>query len=143
MPYEFTLSVKLPAAPQIVFDAWLSSEGHTAMTGGVAHLIRTVGEPYEAWDGYITGRTLEIDPTKRILQTWRTSRFPRETEDSVVEILFTPEGDAETLLTLHHRNVPDDHTSYESSGWQEYYFEPMQRRFKWLRLKDAMQAVAR
>ncbi len=38
----------------------------------------------------------------------------------------TDEG---ALLTLVHSNVPDEQTSYEQVGWQEYYFEPMKAYF--------------
>ena len=31
---EFTVSDIIPASPDEVYRAWLSSEGHTGMTGG-------------------------------------------------------------------------------------------------------------
>ncbi len=137
MAYEFTLTVKLPASPEEVFDAWLSSEGHTAMTGGVAHMTRAVGGAFDTWDGYITGRTIEMDPGRRILQAWRTRHFTSEDGDSLIEVTLEAKGDA-TVLTLRHSKVPDGQTSYEESGWQDYYFKPMQRRFEWLRLKSTI-----
>lgn len=39
------------------------------------------------------------------------------------------EIDGSTLLTLMHANVPDEQTSYEQGGWQEYYFKPMKGYF--------------
>jgi activator of HSP90 ATPase len=137
MPYEFTLTVKLSATPREVYDAWLSSEAHTAMTGGVAHINPTVSGAFDAWDGYITGKTLELDPGRRILQTWRTRHFAPNDPDSTIEVVLAPERDS-TLLTLKHSNVPDGQTSYEESGWRQYYFEPMKRRFEWLRLKATL-----
>lgn len=137
MAYQFTLKVKLPASPKQVFDAWLSSEEHTAMTGGAAHIDPTVEGVFDAWDGYITGKTLELDPGRSIRQTWRTSHFASGDPDSTIEIVLEPEGDS-TLLTLIHSNVPDGQTSYEDTGWQRHYFEPMQRRFEWLRLNATM-----
>ncbi len=137
MPYEFKLTTRLPASPQDVFDAWMSSEGHTAMTGGLAHVGTEVGTSFDAWDGYISGKTIELEPGKRIRQTWRTAHFSAEDEDSIIGVELKPDGDV-TILTLTHSNVPDEHTSYEETGWQTYYFEPMFRRFEWLRLRSNM-----
>ncbi|MBI3249726.1 MAG: SRPBCC domain-containing protein [Deltaproteobacteria bacterium] len=137
MAYEFTLTATLSASPREVFDAWLSSEGHTAMTGGVAHIDPTVGGSFDAWDAYITGKTLALDPGRRIRQTWRTLNFTPNDPDSTIEVVLEPVGDS-TLLTLIHSNVPDGQTRYEEGGWQQFYFEPMKRRFEWLRMRATM-----
>lgn len=137
MPYDFTLTTILPGAPQPVYESWMSSEGHTAMTGGVAHIGKEVGTRFDAWDGYISGETVELVPGQRIRQTWRTAHFGPDDVDSVIEIELKAEGEG-TLLTLTHSNVPDGQTSYEESGWRQYYFEPMKRRFEWLRLRQSM-----
>ena len=81
MTYDFTLSCALPAAPEAVYDAWLDSAAHSAMTGGEAKIRRRVGDRYSAWDGYIEGATLELVPGKRIVQFWRTSEFEASDPD--------------------------------------------------------------
>ncbi|MGK2942821.1 MAG: SRPBCC domain-containing protein [Immundisolibacter sp.] len=131
MTYEFTLTVRLAATAQEIFDAWLSSDGHTAMTGGVAHASPHVGDAFDAWDGYITGKTVALDPGRRIVQTWQTRHFSPDDADSSIEITLEPDADS-TLLTPHHSKVPAGQTSYQESGWRQHYFEPMQRRFDWL-----------
>ena len=83
-----------------------------------------IGAEVSAWDGYISGRNLELVPGQRIVQSWRTSEFADEQGDSVITILLQ-EADEGTLLTLEHSNVPDEQRSYEETGWQENYFEPM------------------
>lgn len=137
MAYQFSLKVKLPASPQEVFDAWLSSEAHTAMTGGTAHIDPKIGGAFDAWDGYIRGKTLALDSGRSIKQSWRTAHFGPDDPDSIIEVLLEPDGDS-TLLTLIHSEVPDGQTSYEEEGWSQYYFEPMQRRFEWLRLRNSL-----
>ena len=102
MPYEFKLTTRLPANPQDVFDAWMSSEGHTAMTGGLAHVGTEVGTSFDAWDGYISGKTIELEPGKRIRQTWRTAHFSAEDEDSIIGVELKQDGDV-TILTLTHQ----------------------------------------
>ena len=74
--------------------------------------------------GYISGRNVELIPSERIVQSWRTSEFDDEDEDSVITVVLEPVG-GETLLTLEHSNVPDEYSSYEEGGWESNYFEPM------------------
>ena len=64
-----------------------------------------VGADVAAWDGYITGRNLELVPGERIVQTWRTTEFDDELEDSIVTVLLQETEDG-TLLRLEHSNVP-------------------------------------
>ena len=88
MKTEFDVSALIPATPKEVYAAWLDSEKHTNMTGGKAEVTDVIGATFQAWDGYIEGINLELDPGKRILQHWRTSEFEDEDEDSLLEVLF-------------------------------------------------------
>jgi len=128
MSYDFALTCDLPAPPAKVYAAWLSSEGHSAMTGAEAEVSDVVGAPYTAWDGYIEGRNLELVAPTKIVQSWRTSEFTAADADSTVTVELAPTA-AGTKLTLTHRNVPDGQTSYEKHGWREFYFEPMKAYF--------------
>ena len=128
MENEFTVSTLLAAAPEKVFRAWLSSDGHTAMTGSPARVDPRVGGAFTAWDGYISGRTVALKPYTRILQDWRTTEFPEDSPDSQIEIILEPvEGG--TKLTLTHRNIPEGQTESYRSGWVESYFQPMKEYF--------------
>jgi len=124
MPYSFTLTTTIPASPQEVYDAWLDSLAHSEMTGGAATMSDVIGADVSAWDKYITGRNIELIPGERIVQSWRTSEFGAEHEDSIITLTLEPVEEG-TLLTLEHTNVPEEHRSYEEGGWQENYFEPM------------------
>jgi len=124
MPYSFRLTATIPASPQDIYETWLDSLGHSEMTGGEATMSDELGAEVSAWDGYISGRNLELIPGERIVQSWRTEEFDDEHEDSIVTIVLT-EVDDGTLLTLEHSNVPDEQRSYEEGGWQSNYFEPM------------------
>jgi uncharacterized protein YndB with AHSA1/START domain len=132
MPYSYTLSTVIPASPAEIYRAWLDSILHSEMTGGEANMSDEVGVDVSAWDGYITGRNLELVADERIVQSWRTAEFDEAFEDSIVTILLQETEDG-TLLTLEHSNVPDDQKSYEEGGWQSNYFEPMIAYFAGLR----------
>ena len=106
MGYDFEVSDIVPATPDDIYEAWMSSDGHSAMTGAEAHVDPTVGGAFDAWDGYITGRTIALEPGRRIVQSWRTSEFADEHDDSQIEVLLEPVGEG-TRITVRHTNVPD------------------------------------
>lgn len=128
VPYDFRLTTIIPASPQEIYDAWLDKLGHSEMTGSEAITSEELGAEISAWDGYISGRNLELVPGERIVQSWRTTEFADEHADSIISLVLE-EVDGGTRLTLVHTNVPDEQTSYEQGGWQQYYFEPMQEYF--------------
>ncbi len=127
MAYEFTVSDVVPASPEAVYDAWMSSEGHAAMTGAEASIDPRVGGAFTAWDGYIEGRTLLLDPGHRIVQSWRTSEFEPGDPDSEIEVTFEAVA-AGSKITLRHSKVPDGQSGYEQ-GWRDNYFDPMREHF--------------
>jgi uncharacterized protein YndB with AHSA1/START domain len=128
VPYVYTLTTTIPATAQEIYDAWLDSLAHSEMTGSEASMSDEVGAEVSAWDGYITGRNLELVPGERIVQSWRTTEFTDEHGDSIVTLTLE-DADGETLLTLVHSDVPDDQTNYEEGGWQGHYFDPMREYF--------------
>ena len=103
---EFTLKTKIDTSAEKIYSSWLSSEGHSKMTGGMANISDKIGDNFTAWDGYIEGKNIELEPYKRILQSWRTSQFLENEQDSQLEILLN-EVDGQTELTLIHTNVPE------------------------------------
>jgi len=125
---EFTLKTKLQATSKQVYKAWLSTQGHTKMTGGAAFVSDKVGDEFTAWDGYIRGKNLKLEPYKRIVQAWRSSNFTEDEEDSQIEITLS-EINGETELTLTHTNVPVSGEHY-IQGWDEHYFQPMKSYFR-------------
>jgi uncharacterized protein YndB with AHSA1/START domain len=124
MAYDFEVSDVVPAPPEVVYRAWLSSVEHSAMTGGEAHIDDREGGEFDAWDGYIHGTTLTLEPSTRIVQSWRTANFTDEHGDSTIEVLFEGEGEG-TRVRVRHSNVPEDQLGYENGGWQKSYFDPM------------------
>lgn len=128
MVYDFEVSAVVPATGEEVFRTWMSSDLHTAMTGGDALVNPEVGGRFSAWGEYITGRTVELEPFKRIVQEWRTSEFADDQGDSQIEITLEPVSEG-TLVRIRHTNVPDDLKGYEQGGWPENYFDPMRAYF--------------
>jgi activator of HSP90 ATPase len=129
MPFDFTVCDVIPATPQEIYDAWLDSRGHENITGGKqATMSAGLGEQFTVWNGFITGRNLELDRPRRIVQSWRTTRFKAEDADSRIEVLLEPVVPG-TRIIVRHTNVPDGQTSYRDGGWQRSYFDPMKAHF--------------
>ena len=125
---EFTIKTKIKATAIEIYTSWLSSEGHTKMTGGMASISDKVGDSFTTWDGYIKGKNIALEPNRRIVQSWRTSDFEDKEEDSQIEILLN-EVDGETNLTLIHTNLPESGAHYKK-GWDDHYFQPMKAYFR-------------
>jgi len=129
MKNGFTLSEIIPAKPSEIYEAWLSSEGHTAMTDSPAKVDGNVGGKFSAWEGYIFGTTLELTLNQRIVQTWRTSEFPDDAPDSHLEVLLEEVAQG-TKVKLIHRDMPEDQVDSYRQGWEDFYFKPMKEYFK-------------
>ncbi len=125
---EFTLKTNIKATAKQIYKSWLSTQRHTKMTGSPAFVSDKVGETFKAWEGYITGQNIELEPYNKIVQSWRSSKFEDNERDSQIEISLA-EHDEETTLTLKHTNVPESGDHYKN-GWEAHYFEPMRQYFE-------------
>lgn len=114
--------------PGEIYDAFLNSKKHSEMTGSKATADAHVGGKFTAWDGYIFGKNLELDPGKRILQEWETTEWPEGAEPSHLEWTFA-EKDGGTEVTMVHSKVPASQADSYRQGWNDYYFNPMKDYF--------------
>jgi activator of HSP90 ATPase len=127
MSIAFEVSEVFPAPQEVLYSAWLSSEEHSQMTGSLAIVSANVGDSFEAWDGYIQGKNLELERPSRILQSWRTTEFEESDEDSLLEIMFEKDGSG-TKITIRHSALPEHGMQYQQ-GWIDSYFSPMKEYF--------------
>lgn len=121
---KITVSVELPATKEVIFHAWLDSAKHSAFTGSEAVIDPSIGGNFTAWEGYISGKTTELEAPNRIVQTWRTTEFSDADADSILEIHLQTITTG-TLMTLVHSNIPDGQAEMYREGWEDYYFRPM------------------
>ena len=90
MPDSLQVEMLVAAEPQRVFATWLDAKEHATFTGGGEAVVEPwTGGRFISWDGYIHGILLGVDTVaRRIVQTWRTSEFPKESRDSRLVIEF-------------------------------------------------------
>jgi uncharacterized protein YndB with AHSA1/START domain len=116
------------ATSRLIFEAWMDSRKHATFTGDTADIQPGIGGEFKISDGYITGKTLELEPNHRIVQSWRTTEFPKDAPDSWLEVLLTdsPEG---CYMILNQKDLPEDQVESYKSGWEEYYIHPLIKYF--------------
>jgi activator of HSP90 ATPase len=121
-------TVTFNASPHEVYEALMDSKKHAAFTGAAAEISRQVGGEYTAYDGYITGRNLELVPDKKIVQSWRAVDWEDGALSTITfELTPVPEG---TRLDFTHVDLPDGTEAEFTQGWIENYWEPMKRFFE-------------
>jgi len=127
MKEAFEMKAEFPVKASTIYNAWLDSKTHSEMTGDEASCSNKEGEEFSAWDGYIEGKNIQLIKNEKIIQSWRTSDFKNNDEDSeiIIEIQDIEEG---CELLLKHRNIPEGQPDYKQ-GWMDHYFNPMKTYF--------------
>ena len=124
-----TQKVIIPkATPKQVYDAYVDSKKHSEFTDSKATGKPVVGGKFTAWDGYISGKFLELEDGKRVVQEWTSTDFPEDYPPSKLELTFceVPKG---TEILMVHSNVPKDQEDDTIDGWTEFYWEPLKKYF--------------
>lgn len=121
----------LPCSPKEAYDAWMDSKTHGEIIDGTAVIDPKVGGKFDLWDGYLIGKTIELDPDKhRIVQEWRddSTDWP-EGYYSKITLEFKPHGGKETKLLFSHTGIPEKHVKTIDQGWEDYYWASMKKYF--------------
>lgn len=124
MKNRITISTVLPVTAEVLYIGWLTGRIHTAFTGAKATASKKTGGKFTAWDGYITGKNVELESNVRIVQTWRSSEFSPEDADSLLEVCFSAAKKG-TKITIIHSNIPNGQAERYKQGWSDFYFTPM------------------
>jgi activator of HSP90 ATPase len=128
MTEKLKMSATISAKPEEIYESWLDSKKHSEMTGSEAKVQPRINGRFTAWDGYIEGKTVEMDPGRRIVQKWRTTDFPSGSPDSNVEIILE-EVEKGTKIVLIHTEIPEGQKDDYKQGWKDFYFDPMKDYF--------------
>ena len=125
---KLKMSATIPARPEEIYESWLDSQKHSDMTGSEAKVNPKINGKFTAWDGYIEGRTIELEAGRRIVQKWRTTDFPDDSPDSTVEIVLE-KVEKGTKIVLIHTEIPTGQKDGYKQGWKDFYFDPMRDYF--------------
>jgi len=121
--------VVIPASPEEVYDAFIDARKHSEFTGSKATCDPTVGGKFTAWDGYISGRNLELEKGKRIVQEWVTAEWPKGYPSSTLELTFRKVKGG-TQVRMVHSHVPEEQADDYKQGWVDNYWELLKDHFQ-------------
>ena len=108
----------IPATPADVYAAITNPLTIQLWTGEAATMSTVPDTEFSMWDGSITGRNLEFESDKKIVQQWY---FGDQEEASIVTIKLHPHKHG-TSAELIHTNIPDEAFDDITEGWQDAYF---------------------
>ncbi len=126
---EINQKVVFYTTPEKVYNAIMNSELHGKFTGSPAEIGEKPGDAYSAYDGYITGEILQLEPFHRIIKTWiaHEDGWP-ENHISVVNFEFNPIASGTEMIFIQ-TGVPAEKKESITQGWIDFYWEPMQDMF--------------
>lgn len=108
----------IPASPEDVYLALTTESTIRLWTGDNAEMTAEPGTEFSLWDGSISGKNLEFEPGKKIVQEWY---FGDQEEPSIVTIKLHPDKNG-TSAELRHTNIPDEEYDDITEGWNDSYF---------------------
>ncbi len=117
------------AEPDEVYDAFLDAKKHSTFTGSKATCDPRVGGKFTAWDGYISGKNLELVKGKKIVQEWVTTEWPEGYAPSRLELTFKKTKGG-TEISMVQSEVPAEQADDIRQGWIDFYWDPLKEYFK-------------
>ncbi|MEQ9289210.1 MAG: SRPBCC domain-containing protein [Cyclobacteriaceae bacterium] len=108
----------IPAPPEEVYLALTTEATIRLWTGDQVEMTTEPGSEFSLWDGSITGKNLEFEPGKRLVQEWY---FGENEEPSIVTIKLHPHKQG-TSAELRHTNIPEGDFDDMADGWEHSYF---------------------
>jgi len=122
-------TVVIDASPNEVYKAYVDPKKHANFTGSPATGSPKVGGSLTAWDGYISGKYIELEKGKKIVHEWMTTEWPEGYPPSIVELTLKPKG-TKTEVTMIHSKVPAEQAESYADGWKEFYWDLMKEYFR-------------
>ncbi|TKC09614.1 SRPBCC domain-containing protein [Pedobacter frigoris] len=114
---NFKKYIYMPAPPEEVYLALTKAQSIQLWTGAEVEFTEEPGTEFSFWDGDISGKNIEFEYGKRIVQQWY---FGEENEPSIVTIKLH-EDKKGTSLEFVQTNIPQEDYKDFTEGLQEYY----------------------
>lgn len=118
----------ISATPKEIYTLWLDSKQHGALTGTEALISPKVGGSFMVFDGWATGKNIELVPNKKIVQSWHAQDWPDTVQSTITVTLLPAKGG--TKLLFQHEGVPKRFGKSIAQGWEDYYWKPMKKHFE-------------
>jgi activator of HSP90 ATPase len=116
-------TVRFAAPAERVYALLLSAEDFSRLSGAPAQIDAAEGGAFSLFGGFVTGRSIELAPSHRIVQGWRASNWPPGVYSMVRFDLHDDPGG--TRLVLEQQGVPKDVVQDFVDAWAPKYWDPM------------------
>lgn len=111
----------IPAEPEEIYLALTTDITIRLWTGDLVEINPAVGGEFSMWDGAITGKFIELDQNKKIVQQWF---FGDQEADSIVTIKLH-EHKKGTSVEINHINIPEEDYDDIIAGWDNPYMSSL------------------
>jgi len=115
-------------SPKRLYETYMSSKKHGAAIGAPASVEPKVGGRFSAF-GMLNGQFLVLVKNKMIVQRWRSVKFKKTDEDSILVLRFE-KTDGGARIDLVHTSIPDHDYAAIQKGWPKHYWRPWANYFK-------------
>ena len=118
--------IDVNATKEQIYDMWLNSKKHSKLIGATAVTSNKVGGKISIWDGYITGKNLELIQDYKIVQLLRFD-YDDWDEDhfSKFTLKFKRKSSGKIQIVINHSQIPKAYTKEISDGWKKYYWDKL------------------
>jgi activator of HSP90 ATPase len=114
---------------EILYELYMNAKMHSMITNSPVEISEKIGSGFNAFDGYITGKNLQLVKNQLIVQSWRGSDWDITDSDSAFLLSLEQKGN-DVILNMVHANVPDDKEKDLDKGWHDFYWSPWKHHLK-------------
>lgn len=114
---DFKKYYSLPASPEEVYNALTNPTIIRLWSGEPAEMSTEPGSEFSLWGDSISGRNIEFEPNKKIVQEWY---FGERDEQSIVTIKLHQQKDG-TSVEVRQTNIPEEDYKDITEGWTDSY----------------------
>ena len=120
--------VVLKAGRKRVYEALTDADQFRRVTGAEGgEISREVGGAFSLFGGQIEGRHVELVPSARMVQAWRSSGWEKG-KYSIARFELKDEGTG-TKIVFDHTGFPKGAAEHLLTGWKEHYWNSLARYF--------------
>jgi activator of HSP90 ATPase len=121
-------SVYFAASPAQLYSIYLTEKKHAAAINGPASIKPKAGGTFSAFN-MLSGKFLELQKNKLIVQTWRSKSWKKRERDSTLILRFEKYRKG-ARIELVHAHVPEYDFLDIQLGWEKYYWVPLRKYLK-------------
>lgn len=121
--------VDFKVSPARIYEALLDAKQFAAFSKDTAEIQREPGGSFRLFGRRIEGRNIELVPSQRVVQVWRSAAWPAGNY-TIVRFQLVARGSG-TRIIFDQGGVLEDKAEWKQldKGWPSNYWEPLRKYF--------------